>query len=147
MLSFHTTIDAKYKIALLKRGTFMATIGLGAMIFASIEIGPSLLSKSGIFIFLFGVFMIGYGLLPYRKLMRLELSPHHLFVDEKGIEYVHNKIIEQIALNEIASMEYYQGTNGYGIKIKKLDGSTIAMPFFSKRTFDRLQDEQDIARN
>ena len=143
MLSLHTTIDTKYKIALLKRGTFMAAIGLGAMIFASIEIGPTLLSKSGIFIFLFGVFMIGYGLLPYRKMMRLELSPHHLFVDEEVIEYVHDKKIEQIATKEIASIEYYQNTTGYGIKIKKQDGSTIVMPFFSKRTFDRLQDVHD----
>lgn len=141
MITLHTTIDSKYKLMLLKRGSSIAALGLFAMLFASIEIGPKLLSETGIFIFLFGVSVIAYGLLPYRKIMRLELAPHHLFIGDDRIEYVHGKIIECIKIDEIESLEYYEEFSGYGIKVTKKNGTKLMMPFFSKRSCERLTNE------
>lgn len=109
-------------------GTAKAVVGLLLMFFG----GP--------FFFIPGILVIGWGLIPYRKLKKLEHNPYALILTEKGIVLQTKKRVF-IPNEDIVKMEYIDGTP-FGILIT-LKERTLFAPYFSKRTFDDLQSGLD----
>ncbi len=81
------------------------------------------------------------GLLPYRKLARLEINPDKIVIqpDESLQYYVKGKNTLTIPLNSIAKVEYVEQSNGYGIILWQKDSpGTFFFPYFTQSSFEEL---------
>jgi hypothetical protein len=104
---------------ILFRGTLLAGIGALFLLISGIFLPPAILTFWGFPIFLLSVGLIACGLLPYRRLKRLEVNPYILTL-ENG-EWIHflvkGKPVFSIPYQSIASVEWMQKKYRYGIKI------------------------------
>lgn len=122
-LTYYSTVKADVLKKSLFWGTLKATLGLLVMFFG----GP--------FLFIPGVLLIGWGLIPYRKLKKLENNPYTIHLTETHL-ILRTKKSTAISLNEIEKMEYVDGMP-FGILITTKE-RTLFAPYFSKRTFTDL---------
>lgn len=114
-----------------------------------------------------GLFFIAIGLLPYRKLSKLQLKPHEIHFDNDTLIFLkEGKPLFKIASLSIEKMSYLEREHLYGVgiwlkkpmeqKIKVLQskfnfaafmrdsmqrfgGCDLFLPFFSKHTFEELK--------
>lgn len=126
------TYYSQIKPDLLKKalftGTLKAFFGLIIMFFG----GP--------FLFIPAVLIIGWGLIPYRKLKKLEANPYTLHLTEDNLILVTKKT-SVIPLDAIQKFEYIDGLpSGILIFLKE---RTYFAPYFSKRTFYDLTESEE----
>lgn len=151
----------------LLRGTFLGVLG-GAVLIAGAFISPESMSPWGAALYVFSLVLITVGLLPYKRLKRLEGRPDRLTIDT-GQElhfFTQDKSVLSVPLCSIDHMAYLDQGNHYGIRIflkdplpKKLvvhdpgfslvhfrarslsvHSCDLFLAYFSKRTFSVLQD-------
>lgn len=166
-------IDSSIKTSLLqktlKRGSLVASIGAFILLFGGVFIPADTLKILGFPIFMLSFFLIAVGLVPYRKLRRLELNPNRIILeDNRYIQFCsQGKKKFSLPINSIESMKYVEKNNEYGIGIKlktpipekiilyNSSFSIVSMqkksqnrfdvdlflPYFSKRSFERFQQE------
>ena len=117
--------------------------------------------------FLLGIFFISIGLLPYRKLARLQLKPHEIHFDGAClIFHKQGKPLFKLFALSIEKISYLEREHLYGVgiwlkkpveeKVKVLqshfnfaafiadsmhrfEGCDLFLPFFTKRVFEELQ--------
>lgn len=76
------------------------------------------LQRWGWLILIIGVGLITFGLLPYRKLKRLESKPNELVVDIKHLHYiVKGKNLCTVPLSCIQQLDHFHHSCNYGIKM------------------------------
>ena len=132
----------------LKRGSVIGGVGILLIFCAYLFLPKTLLSHVGIWIYLLGCGLIAFGLIPYRRLRRLELNPASLVVDEKGLTLIAQSHKPEVILwEEIDSFSYLENKQTYGIGFMlkkkrdtrlKLAEVDLFLPYFSKRAFDEL---------
>lgn len=167
-LKFRTTIKPSLSRRILFKGVAKAAAGAALFIFGGVFLPVGSLSHWGIFLFLIGIGLIGWGLYPYKKLMNLEVKPYEIIIDEDSRMLCYNnkeKPILSIPLDSIEKLSYFEGLENYGILIHlktssslkvalhdlsgrgirlpkgclKQDEKMLFLPYFSMRTFQELK--------
>lgn len=143
-VTYYSSISTPLKKKTLYRGTFVAAIGLLPMIWAAIFLPPNLLGRWGIWLFLFWVAMVVWGLHPYKRLTKTESHPHILTVSKKDFTIsFHGSTPFSIPKKQIEAVSYLKGKNEYGVLIelkKPLPSGRekLYLPYFSENTFKSL---------
>lgn len=103
----------------LRRGTLLAGIGVLALLFGGVFIPVEKMRIWGPFLFLFSLGMITWGLLPYKRLKRLEDKPSMLVVEGDGwLHYsVGGKPLFSIPIASIDRTVFIDRPSIYGIGV------------------------------
>lgn len=103
----------------LMRGTFLSVIGIIIILFGGAFTPQDYLKIWGLPIFVIGIAFITWGMLPYRKLRRLEINPDCIQVDsEESLHFtIKGEPIFSLSLADIEHIEYIQKNHVYGIGI------------------------------
>lgn len=152
----------------LKRGFLLSLIGILGLIYASVFLDVTALKTWGWIIYLVSLGLITVGMLPYRKLTRLQVNPRELRLTSEGeVLYLSKgQKLLMLPLKSIDQLEYIENGNHYGIAVRfksplpqpvvvhqqskevaalrKL-GQAIAQaplyfPYFSKHAYQELKD-------
>ena len=73
---------------ILKRGALLGGSGVLLLIFGGTFLPLEILSVWGVPLFFIGMTLVTGGLLPYRKLNRLQLRPHEIHCDGKNLFFL-----------------------------------------------------------
>lgn len=141
---YFSSVDTALKKKVLLRGTFVALIGLIPLLFAAVYLPREVLTKFGIWVFIFWALMTTLGLLPYKRLLEVEKEPHILTVSNK--EFVvafHGKQPFEIPKKQVEAISFLKGKNGYGIVLELKEAlpsgrTKLYLPYFSERSFKSL---------
>ena len=127
----------------LMRGSAVAAIGALILIFGGTWVPQASLSFWGLPLFLVGIGLITWGMLPYRRLKQLENSPYVIKVENHTIYcFKGGKETYRLDMNNIENLEYVDDVRLYGIRIilKSPENSTVFLPYFSKNSYVILKD-------
>lgn len=127
---------------MLFRGTLLAGIGVSLLTFGGAFLSSQMLNKWGLLLFLIGGGFIAWGLIPYRRLMQLEIKPNELILDQQAIHVLmKRKPAFTIPISTIKEIQYLETPKIYGIQIwlKKnpLEKVVIQDPHFSLKDFQK----------
>ncbi len=168
ILTLRSSIKPSLKKNTLIRGTILGALGVSLWLFAAIGLPENTLNFWGWPILFIGGILITIGLLPYRKLYRLENNPHEIVITdlEELYFYMQGSPFLKVALENIEEMAYLDDDKRYGIglwiKNPKSKNMTILhpslvadnylkecqeqyfcdvfLPYFSKRSFQELEE-------
>lgn len=117
-LVLSTAVSPIIKRQILYKGTVLASCGVLLLLLSGIFLPVSVLKHWGVFILFFGGLLITWGLLPYRKIIQLDLNKNQLIIETDQVVYVANKKrtvgIPKENIEKIAFLE--KGSN-YGIAV------------------------------
>lgn len=104
----------------LMRGTILACFGALLLILSGIFVPETLLSALGLPLFLIAFGVITLGLLPYRRLKRLEYRPHEIIIsdEEKFLFAWEGNPLFTLPFASIEWMKPVKLKSSYGIAIK-----------------------------
>lgn len=162
-LIFKTYLNRTVKKKVLLRGSLIGGLGALFIVLSGIFIPKQSLSFWGIPLFIFGFGLITLGLLPYRRLSKMELQPYELRLYENQLQYVLKNVLLTLPLVSIDRIEYQKVNHREGIVIylknqlpEKIvlhssrnpfsapyefhpNGKYLFFPHFSQRTFLELK--------
>lgn len=166
-MAIRSSIRPELKRQVLMRGSMIGGCGALLLLATGVFLPLSLLKIWGWAIFLIGIGLITLGLLPYRKLTRLESKPQTIEMKEDRFSLTSNqKPLFTVPFSAIEKMAYINTSSDYGIAIwlhnpltdkivvhsEKFDiekyrelsqrkfGCDLMLPYFSQRGFDELQE-------
>jgi hypothetical protein len=161
---FRSSIHSSLKKQTLLRGSFIAALGALLIACGGIFLTVQQLGRWGIIIYGLGIALIALGLIPYRRMCRLEECPDQLVVSEDGLwsYYRRNKLIFTLPQKNIKKIDYIDNKSWYGISIacctvKKLKmkiydfktakkffckkkSAQIFLPYLSRNTYNALNE-------
>ena len=145
-LKLRSTVTSELKKKTLFRGSSIALIGILILAFAYFWVSEATLEKWGWAFFLWGLMFIVWGMLPYRRLTRIEDMPFEIWTSGEGdLEMLcfgkNHRAFWKVFTREITGIAYKNDPNYYGIEIMS-GGKRHFCPYFSKRSFDELQETQ-----
>lgn len=145
MLKLRSTVTSELKRKTLFRGSAIAIIGLITLGFAYFYVSETTLETWGWAFYLWGLLFIVWGMLPYRRLMRIEDLPFELWTSEsKELKILNfgkkHHAFWHIFVSEITSVAFRSDPTYYGIVIMTTGEKKHFCPYFSKRSFDELQE-------
>lgn len=158
-LIFYSSVKPDLKRSVLLKGSLIAGIGALVLLLAGALVPPAELSIWGWPVIIISFGLIALGLIPYRRLCRLEERPSKLLVtDENELIYeLNDRKRITIPIDLIEKMEYLENGSMYGIGICLKKGSNLKLkihdplfslkkkfscdlflPFFSRRVLAEL---------
>lgn len=159
MKIFSSLSHLEMKRKLLK-GFFIALIGVLTLVGGGIFLPEKVMAKWGFWIFLFGLGLITWGLLPYRKFVRLQSKPNEIRLFEQELQFwANNECRLIIPLHQIKRAEYVTDPHkGIELTLDQLNNldltglskyqvgidhkrNTIIFYYFTQRSLIELQSE------
>ncbi len=129
-LKLFSVVQSKVKNRLLLRGMILGGVGVFILFVFGVWAPLAFLSIWGLPIFSLGIFLIGWGLIPYKKFIRLETHPHKIFLEDKQLIFVSNKGGEWIIpYSEIRKITYFESKTKYGLRLETKE-SRVVFPYF-----------------
>lgn len=127
-----STIQPEIKKRLLIRGMILGFLGIILLIgmgtFATIDT----LSIWGIPSFFCAIFLIGFGLIPYRNFTRLETHPHQLLFEKESLTFISTRGNHvTVAYKNIDKISYTETKTRYGLRVELKKGTPLFFPYFS----------------
>lgn len=120
-------------------GSILAILGALLLLYSGIALPVETLKKWGVLLFLISLGLIAAGLIPYRRLQRLELNPDQLVILEKGLIYKRAGVQEwQLPFDSIQSIDYVDNPWRYGILLHVENSWDIFLPYFTRRSYEEL---------
>lgn len=115
-----SAVSTRVKKDALFKGTLLAGIGMMILIGGSVFLTREHLSVYGFLIFGLGIGLVTWGMIPYRRLVRLENSPDEIHVNEDHtwIYYIKGKKTLEIPEETIESVNYLSKNSEYGLCLK-----------------------------
>lgn len=166
-LTIRSSINHNLYKKTLFRGSFLSFLGFLPLLYGSLWMDAATLSVWGIPLFIVGMGLIMWGMLPFKRIKELERDPNELhWIDNHSISYDHKgKKTMTIPINSIENLTYLEGNTIYGIKLtfkKNMDqkvtvhdprfayeryekesqkryGCDLFFPYFSKRSYSKFQ--------
>jgi hypothetical protein len=140
-LKLRTSIKPELMRKALFRGSLLGGTGVFLLVISGIFMPVPILSQWGIPIFLLAMLLIAFGMIPYRKLTRLEKSPNEIIISSDDLlTYCRKgKIIFQISLSSISSCSYIDDESVYGIKLILQEGQEIFLPYFTELAKSQIE--------
>lgn len=159
VMKIRTTLSNPFIKKKLFQGFFIALTGIIGIVSAGILLSEPMMAHWGLYIYLLGFGLITLGLLPYRKLSRLQNKPNELRIDENRLEFwAKDQCRLLIPVNAIKHLAYEENEGENSIELclhpsvnidkKNLTGcqaafdgreNTIKFLYFSKRSFQEFQ--------
>lgn len=157
-LSLRSSIKPALKRSLLLRGTLFASVGIAFLIYAGMAFSVQNLEFWGLPILGVSLALITAGLLPYKRMARLEVQPYELLLtSDQGIRFFQNRVLCcKLSWDNIARIVYVDHPRRYGIalwlknqeqaegkmiqKCRLRYGCDLFFPFFSKRSHLEMVD-------
>lgn len=147
-IKLRTSIKTPLMRRVVLRGSFLALLGAAILLYAGVVMPVDSLSIWGLPLLLVSGSLITLGLLPYRKLTRLEKKPDELIISENQIQYiVRGKSSLTIPQQNIARTAYVEHGNMYGICVwlkhptpNKNSRYDLFFPYFSEKAALTLQE-------
>lgn len=91
-------------------------------------------------LFLLAFCLMAIGLLPYRRLKKLDAFPSQIVITEERLIYFQQgKVRVEIPLNAIRKLKEYESYFSYGITVSTQE-KKFYFPFFSARTCKELKE-------
>jgi hypothetical protein len=140
-LKLRSSIKAELMQKSLFRGSMIGGVGVIILFLSGAFLPVHALSVWGIPLFFLSMGLITFGMLPYRKLTRLEKVPDEILLSSKDILIYRRrgKIIFTTPLSSIKSCTYKDDESIYGIEISMKENSkTYFFPYFSQRSANLL---------
>lgn len=152
------------------RGTILGIAGAACLLVPGIFMPLDVMQVWGFPLFIAGIGLIAFGLIPYRKLKKLEENPNRIILEETSIGYAAGgKLLFTLPVEAIDRVAFLENTSSYGICItlksplpaklrgedsrfdlvdfraKSLSkhGCDLFLPYFSRRAFETLTDYLD----
>lgn len=163
-LRLRSTIKPSLLRRVLLRGSILAILGACILLYANIFISVDELSTWGLLIVCIALTLIAIGLIPYRKLTRLERHPYEMIAAEQIVTLKKDNPLFSFPINSIEKIAYIEQDNSYGIgiwlknpekillhipkfemnrfklKTQQHDSCDLFLPYFSERSCKSLED-------
>lgn len=108
---------------------------------ASIYLSTQALEKWGFLILIAGIGLIASGLIPYRKLQRLEVRPNELVLSKHGLIYYKGGELQwKLPFSSIQRLSFQESAWSYGIALDVEGRFDLFLPYFTKRSFQILEE-------
>lgn len=170
-LLLRSSVKSTMKRFVLFRGTFLAGLGAALMLFTGAFLPRGTLALWGLLCFGIGLGLITLGLLPYRRLTRLENKPFEILLSQGLLSFISKGIKKfSVPFASIEKTGFVDDRHQYGIclwlkkpaqekvivhdpgfdmaafqnKSKAKHGCDLFLPYFSKRSYEEMRDFQDI---
>lgn len=143
-LILRTTVPTEWMSKGLKKGLILALLGIFPLVYAGTFASPTTLKTWGWLIFLASFLLITAGLLPYRRLSRLQTKPNelHCIGLEKLDYYQNGKQVLSLAFSSIDHLTFIDAPHFFGIAVflkRPLSSKMIiSAPTFDLRSFEKL---------
>ncbi len=129
-LKLFSVVQPKIKNRLLLRGIGWGGVGISILFVFGVWAPPAFLNIWGLPLFTLGIFLIGWGLIPYKKFIRLETHPHKILLKDKRLIFVSNKGGEWIIpCSEVRRITYFESKVKYGLRLETKKSRTV-FPYF-----------------
>lgn len=133
-----SSISSEFLKKILIKGTLISGLGMSILVLAGAFLPIESLQRWGIWIFAFAMGCTAWGLIPYKRLQKLQTSPDEIRVTEDHIlHYVKNqKEVYRLPLSDIQKVRWIDKPNIYGICLElKSTSKPFLFPYFSKKSF------------
>lgn len=164
-IKIYSSISPEYYRKKVIRGTGIALVGVLLIVYFGSFVTPENLHLIGLPVLFFGGFLIALGLIPLRRLSKLDRNPDEVALTAKYFHYLQGGApILTIPLDCIASLQYSETGAQYGIALslkrkngidvlvhppgfnlnrfiersRKKTGADLFFPYFARRSFSRL---------
>lgn len=116
MIKVRSSIKPRLMRHIILRGSIFAVMGSLIFLYAGIFMPVAILSAWGIPLLFIAGGLLAIGLLPYRRLSRLERKPDELAANESSLIFHHlGRPVMTIPVTSIKRMAYLDHGNKYGI--------------------------------
>jgi|GEM_PF-3149507 len=137
----YSSILPNLKQKLLVRGTFLGVIGAGILLFFGVWTSEVFLSKWGFLIFCLGIAIISIGMIPLRRIQRLENLPHRLSITRDALIFEKpGRSPLQLLRTEIINTKFLQRGDLYGIEVMTSTLQKFFFPYFSESSANTLSE-------
>jgi hypothetical protein len=137
---FFSTIRPCLKRHLIQRSLLFACPGFFLIFYMGVFLPVSSLERWGIWGFISAFILISCGMIPYRRITRLELHPHSLSLGREGFYFHHTRKGEKFfSFQEIQTAYFIQKKGFYGIRLHLKEKKSFLLPYFSETTFEALE--------
>jgi hypothetical protein len=166
MMTLRSSIHPKLMWRVLVKGSILAGVGVLLLLLTGMFLPLEEMKQWGPIIFILGLGCVTFGLLPYKRLKKLEVNPYILRLDENDLYFFINETsIFMIPLVSIDTIQYIEKKESYGIGIllksplpQKLvvqdprfnlsafrkksnkQGSDLFFEYFSQRSYETLSE-------
>jgi uncharacterized protein (DUF58 family) len=114
----HTTVTAALLRRRLLLGSGIAAAGVAILIGANF-LSSRLLNGWGLLLSLLSILLIALGLIPYRRLTRLQLHPNHIALEEEHLVYLlRNSPRFRLYKEAIQELTFHRRGDEYGIGLQ-----------------------------
>lgn len=160
--TFYCSIKTELMRKTLFKGSMIAGLGGIFILFGGVFFDEKSLSSWGLPLFFLAMGLIAAGMIPYRRLTRLEKNPHLVVVNERELVFFkQGKKTFTIPLESIDSISYCHSGDLYGIGIvikknpqkkviihsrlfdRKRFGCDLFLPYFSERSCREISTHLD----
>ncbi len=119
-ITIRTSIRPGLKRFLLIRGTLLALIGVALLIYSGVFISVETLTNWGAAIVLVSFLLMAWGLVPYKRITKMEENPNKLVIteDEHLHYHRHGKDILTFPLKAIKDVKFIGEKSLYGIALE-----------------------------
>ena len=140
METFYSSIKPNLKRHLIRRSLLFVLPGFLLLFYMGVFLKTSALEKWGLLGFALSFILISAGMIPYRRIIRLETTPHSLSFEKEGLCFTHAKKGTFVfPIDQIKAFHFVQRKGFYGIRLQLSGGKHFLLPYFSQKTFDALQ--------
>lgn len=143
-LKLRSSIKSDLMKKALFRGSFLGGTGVIILLISGAFLPVDVLSFWGIPLFFLSMGLITFGMLPYRKLTRLEKVPDEIILSSKDLLVYRRKgkVIFTTPLSSISSCSYKDDESVYGIMITlKENEKEYFFPYFTERAAKSLTEQ------
>ena len=136
----YSTVSQGAVVRQLYIGTFLALGGLTLLLWVFYFYPPQQLKKIGCIVFILSCALMAAGLLPVRRLYKLQLLPHKLCLDSEGITFYKGSSPFFVCVwSEIGAISYHNSNYSPGITITLKNQKSYFLSFFTQKSYDTLQ--------
>jgi|688.fasta_scaffold96503_3 hypothetical protein len=138
-LLLNTSVSSSLKRHVLFRGTFLAFCGAVLLLLAGIFIPENTLESWGLGILTLGGILVVAGLLPYKKISKLEMKPNQMIIGEGVLRYVNKgRTLLTVPINHVEAITFCQRRYKYGIELK-VNKEKLFFPYFNQQAFEKIK--------
>ncbi len=142
-MTLFSTIKKEQLTKRLLYGSLIAAIGALLLVFGGAMLPPASLALWGFPLFLVAIGFITCGMLPYRRLKRLESDPYVIKIEGNSLSLLRGgKTLFHVNIPEILEVLYVEEGSRYGMELV-LKGSPhkkVFIPYFSSASCRQITD-------
>lgn len=116
------------KRRLLFRGVFLGGLGCLLFFYMGVFASLSLIEVWGLPAFFLAMGLIAWGLVPYKKISRLETHPHQVIINDNELLFISTYGAKRVI--PFDSVEVLAGKMRYGWLVKKRGKAPTFLPYF-----------------